>query len=260
VLKSESKSDFDALLKAIWKDCQPKGALEETLVNHLVVLLWRRHRVWKAETAEIQTRSEFLEWDENERNRREAASLSLMNGCLTMWIANPEVLQRCLDLLVELQGAIEKDGFDPDYDQRILTQLYGSKEELQEKENWKKTLFDSYLDWLRTSRCSDEERKQNECASPQECKENFLEEVNDEIRLLERYREQNATIATIKLQLESLRQNVLEGPRLDQLLRYEAAISREIDRTLNQLERRQRMRLGQAVPPPINVSVTASED
>ena len=43
---------------------------------------------------------------------------------------------------------------------------------------------------------------------------------------------------------------------LDQLLRYEASLERAFDRTLNQLERLQRMRKGQPVPPPLSVNVT----
>lgn len=257
VLETESKSDFDALLNAIWKDRRPKGALEESLVGQLVVLLWRRRRVWKAETAEIQARSEFLQWDENERHRQDAARLSLVGCGLTLWIDNPEALQACLNLLSELKEGIEEDGFDPDYDQGILTQLYGSNEERQEKENWKQTLFDSYLIWLNTSHRSEEEGKQDGYPSLQECKENLLEEVSDEIRRLERYRQQGAAISTRRLQLEALRQSVPESPRL---LKYETAMSREIDRTLNQLERLQRMRLGHAVPPPINLNVTTSKD
>ncbi len=39
------------------------------------------------------------------------------------------------------------------------------------------------------------------------------------------------------------------------LLRYEASLERAIDRTLSQLERLQRMRLGLAVPPPFRVEL-----
>jgi hypothetical protein len=39
------------------------------------------------------------------------------------------------------------------------------------------------------------------------------------------------------------------------LLRYEASLERSIDRTLTQLERLQRMRLGLAVPPPFRVEL-----
>jgi hypothetical protein len=42
---------------------------------------------------------------------------------------------------------------------------------------------------------------------------------------------------------------------MDLLLRYGASIDRELDRTLKQLERCQRMRLGQPVPPSIDVNI-----
>lgn len=45
---------------------------------------------------------------------------------------------------------------------------------------------------------------------------------------------------------------------LNRFPRYETSIDRGIDRTLSQLERYQRMRLGQPVVPPIKIDVTAS--
>lgn len=51
------------------------------------------------------------------------------------------------------------------------------------------------------------------------------------------------------MKLEALRQNVPLAPQFDHLLRYEASLERNFDRTLNQLEGAQRMRLGQAVRP-----------
>lgn len=44
----------------------------------------------------------------------------------------------------------------------------------------------------------------------------------------------------------------------EHLLRYEASIERAIDRTMGQLERLQRMRLGQPVLPPIKLEVSSS--
>jgi hypothetical protein len=42
----------------------------------------------------------------------------------------------------------------------------------------------------------------------------------------------------------------------DNLLRYEASIERAFDRALTQLERKQRMRLGQSVLPPIKLDIS----
>lgn len=43
----------------------------------------------------------------------------------------------------------------------------------------------------------------------------------------------------------------------EHLLRYEASIERSFDRTLSQLERAQRMRLGQPILPPIKLDVAS---
>jgi hypothetical protein len=42
----------------------------------------------------------------------------------------------------------------------------------------------------------------------------------------------------------------------ERLIRYENHLSREFDRTLNQLERHQRMRSGQRVPPSLRVELS----
>jgi len=44
---------------------------------------------------------------------------------------------------------------------------------------------------------------------------------------------------------------------MDCLLRYEASLERSIERTLKQLERLQRMRLGLAVPPSVDVNISS---
>jgi hypothetical protein len=62
ILKGESQADFDALRNALREDRQPEGAQEEIHVIMLAVLWWRLRRVWIAETAEIQSGAEFLQW------------------------------------------------------------------------------------------------------------------------------------------------------------------------------------------------------
>lgn len=252
LLKSESRADFNALYNGLREDRQPVGALEEMLVSKLASDFWRLRRLSIAEAAEIQAAKEFLQWDERERNRLDAARLPQLscNGGLISWIANPEALRASLDLLQDLKDRIEEHGFDSEYNEAILTKLYGSYDE-ESVENWKRTLCDSYF------LCSDEERQQKGYELPQKCKEKFLGEVDEEIRRLERYEKEHASVSARKLELESLRRSVPDGPQLDRLLRYNVTLSREVERTLNQLERCQRMRRGQPVPPPINLSINS---
>jgi hypothetical protein len=258
LLESESRADFNALYNGLREDREPVGALEEILVSRLAIDFWRLRRLPIAEAAEIQAAKEFLQWDERERDRQDASRLLQLscNGGLIPWIANPEALRASLDLLQNLKNRIEEHGFDSEYNEAILTKLYGGYGD-ESVENWKRTLSDSYLVWRTTSLCSDEERQQKGYELPQTCKEKFLGEVKEEIQRLERYEKEHASVSARKLELESLRRSVPEGPELDRLLRYNVTLSREVERTLNQLERCQRMRRGQPVPPPINLNVNS---
>lgn len=58
------------------------------------------------------------------------------------------------------------------------------------------------------------------------------------------------------MEIENLRQGVPDTQSLERLMRYEARLEQAFDRTLNQLERIQRMRKGQVVPPPLKVDVS----
>jgi len=258
VLKGESHADFDALLNGLRNDRQPVGPLEELLVEKLAILFWRNRRLLIAEGAEIRASSEFVEWDGHERQHQEfqeLLSLRSKDG-LIRWIANPQVLQGCVNLLKELKQSIEARGFVPGSDNVILAKLYG----IADKENWHYALSFSYVLWSRVAASPEEECKQKGLPSSKEAKERFLAELRDAIKGLGRYEKGLATILAGKFELESLRQNVPDAPQLDRLLRYETSLERSIERTLNQLERTQRMRLGQPVPPPINLNITASKE
>ena len=114
----------------------------------------------------------------------------------------------------------------------------------------------TYLMWLNTANTSEEEREREGFATPEQCKENVLDGINAEIRRLKRYQKALASIEADRTKLEMLRRSVPDSPGFDRLLRYEAHLERIFDRTLSQLERLQRMRLGQPVPPPIKVQLS----
>jgi hypothetical protein len=254
LLKGESQTEFDALLSGLRDDRQPVGTLEELLVEKLAALVWRNRRLFIAECAEIRARAEFVEWDEKERQREKTATLPQLscNGGLIRQIANPEALQGCLDLLIELKINVGVKGFDPDHDNIILVKVYGGPD----KEAWRQTIYHLYFYYLTTSVAPDAERQQKGFPSPQDSKDYFLAELDEEIERLRKYKMEQETILLAKAKMESLRQNVPDTPQLDRLLRYETSLERSIERTLNQLERSQRMRLGRPVPPSINLTIT----
>jgi hypothetical protein len=81
----------------------------------------------------------------------------------------------------------------------------------------------------------------------------FLRELDEEIERLNRYKAAESE----RRKLLALSRRVPDAIQMDRLLRYGTSLDREMDRTLKQLERCQRMRLGQPVPPSIDVSIAA---
>jgi len=185
VLKGESQAEYDALLNGLRNDRQPVGTLEELLVEKLATLFWRHRRLLIAEGAEIRASSEFVVSDRQELQWREVSRLPQLslNGGLIRWIANPQALQGCLNLLRELKEGIEARGFVSNLDRVILTTLYGEDKE----GNWLHTLPCSYLSWSRVAAVSEEERKQNGLPSCLEAKEGFLAELRKVIEWLGSY-------------------------------------------------------------------------
>ncbi|HVS88632.1 MAG TPA: hypothetical protein VHF01_10490 [Candidatus Acidoferrum sp.] len=225
-------------------------------MEKLATITWRQRRLLMAEGAEIRKNTEFVELDQRLRDREEAENfLRLMdplnNHGLIGGIHNPDVLERCLGLLAQLREQIEKDGLNPENDKTVLERIYGDREENRLCDDF----CDLYLILLAVSQFSEEERLRKGCVSPEQCRKKILRGIEEEIRRLKRYREARTSIEAVRTQQEKLRHSIPDAAGLDRLLRYEASLERAWDRALSQLERLQRMRLGQLVLPPIRVDV-----
>jgi hypothetical protein len=256
VLETESRAEYEAVLTGLRETLQPEGALEELSVEKLATIVWRQRRLLLAEGAEIRKNTEFVELDQRLREREEAENLlrlldPLNNHGLIGGIHNPDVLEHCLGLLAQLREHIKKDGFNLEKDKTILQRIYGDREENRLRGDF----CDSYLILLADSQSSEEERPREGCASPEQCRKNILQGIDEEIRRFKRYREARTSMETVRTQLEKLRHSIPDATGLDRILRYEAHLDRAWDRTLSQLERQQRMRLGQSVLPPIRIDV-----
>jgi len=254
VLKDESRTEYDRLVARLWEALQPEGALEEFLAQKLATNIWRQRRLLLAESAEIRRNMEFAEWDQRNRDQKEAEQIGNVpteedDHGLIRKIHNPDVLERCLELLADLRKQVEDGDFNQDRDLPILEIIYGDRDGNRLRED----LYDSYESWLETSQCSKEERECEGYASPAQSRKNFLHDIDEEIRRFKRDQREHSSVQTARSQLEIMSRNVPDGPGLDRLLRYEANLDRSFDRTLSQLERLQRMRLGQPVLPKLEV-------
>ena len=261
-MAGESRKDFDSLLSGFRSALGPEGSMEEFLVSKLASLAWRYRRMLLAEQAEVQRAKEYFWLDESLRRDQEAtAFLNARNDGkvvpgLILGIENPVILELCISQLRLLKRLIEWSGFNKERDMRLFRTVYGdcvlfSLFGVRSVPNY-------YGQCLSHSQLSEPERLKKGCPTPNECKANFLEELQKEIEQLESKKKVIAELAGPKEELEAICRNVPEGPRLDRLLRYESSLERQFDRTLTQLERLQRMRLGQAVLPKLEVQHSLS--
>jgi hypothetical protein len=237
LLQDESRSEFNSLLRGLRNDLRPEGTLEELLVEKLAALAWRLRRLLLAERAQIQ------------ENTEAEKIVGVLGPGLIRKIQNPNVLERCLELLAELRKQVEKDSYT-EYYNPILAKIYG----IDDKEKHSRgNLYDPYREWVCTSKSSGEEQGRGGHATSKKCRLNVLYEIDQESGRLRRYQQVRASLETTGTPPEVLRHNVPDAPTLDRLLRYEASLERSFDRTLSQLERLQRMRLGQPVLPKLEV-------
>lgn len=265
VLEDESRAEFDFLLNGLREDFQPVGTVEEALVEKLATLHWRYRRVLIAESAEITKVANFVDWDEECRELDGANQLLLGEATanedeivpdegsgLMRHIDNPRIAAKCIELFRELRDDVEANGLNVEEPRDILAELYGKARHVES------TFRHEYEVWSQTAECSEEEQKKYGYASPKKCVANALKAIDAEIKRIENCERRYAYIRSEKLKVEKLRSCVPDSHALDRLLRYETTIDRAIDRTLTQLERIQRLRLGQPIPPPIKLDVSTS--
>jgi hypothetical protein len=174
------------------------------------------------------------------------AGATVVGGIGLMWsIENPDVLERCIELLLELQQGIKANGFDKEQDELLLKSIYGDPGVV----HLRQTLQDEYVTWFCTAEVTEEKRAQEGYATPEQCVRIVLRAVGAEIRRLEQYQQKRESIESERGKVEILRQCVPDSPGLDRLLRYASSLERAFDRVLTQFDRAQQIRREQSPAP-----------
>ncbi len=248
----ESKTRYRSICVRLLEYFRPQGGIEELLVEELAMLLWRRRRVVKMECADIEKESEFVVDNAVRQRVKELRDRELVGGIL---LDGPSsiCLKKALQLLEDLRGLVKERGFDRDHDFRTLIRLYGSGsgEEIPDG------LF-TYYQWCsKASELYVEEGGKNPRISPENMRAQAIRYIDAEIQLLQKLEKWVKELENRRLDWNTTSSLVPSQVTFERIIRYEAHLSREFDRTLNQLERLQRMRRGQPVPPPINLNVSS---
>jgi hypothetical protein len=230
ILDGESRADFDRMLDDSVIHLQPQGPIEEYLVEQLAIQIWRRIRVLRAETSLISRSPSFM-GSRSESDLPNSYSLIASRGSDPIK-TRVNLLENAAQQMGELLLAVEARGFDFDQDALVIRNVYGW---LQTHHLNEPNASIPLLGLLSTTQENPPERPL--------FSENCLIEVID---LIQSEWDRFKYLAIEEKKKESTFAShsalILGETDLDRILRYESHISREFDRTLNQLERLQSAR------------------
>ena len=250
-LGRESRVQFNELLRQLNADLQPAGFLEQWFVEDIAVNIWRLRRAIRAEVGEIRKDLDTVVSREVIRSSKQSTSglPRDANAAREMIedMMDPVWVKWLLGSLHELKQTIERVGYGREKIMETLIEEPGLPSEALAIYRFRK----AKVDLERDARDKGIELRD---LGDDELKKLLLEKVNGQIRaakILERTAVENRL-----LELQAMKQRLVlpEAGAVEKVLRYEAAIRRNIHKDLQELERLQRLRTGEALPPPLSVN------
>jgi hypothetical protein len=270
----ESLTEFQDLVEKLREQYKPVGVIEELLVQIIATCWWRKARVIRAETGEIRKRLDTAALDRTQRNSDEA-NLALGLSAVGFGLFRKEnqadqkmssserrsalhVVRKNLRGhhlgLTYLSVLVEKAKSD------IASSGHISKLTAEK-------IFHSFCSWdfLFAFACLNadppegkiEDRQSGEAGDKQADKQRAIiaAVVDDQLERINELKEQATEGEALAVDAEARSFSLPPADATDKLLRYEAHLDRQLYRAMGQLERLQRQRRGETVPPPLNINL-----
>lgn len=254
VLAGESRSSYEELLDGLQDYWQPEGKMEDLLVEKLSVLFWRYKRLTQAEAAEIHKVTEFLGQSLREQDLRVAEESEIwgeLGKGMLHQATNPCIYERAIYLLLGLRWKLAERGANFEEDIDLLKKLYGLPVDGELPYRYLREYAAIAFVVGKKGASVDEAAHNLELT-----KKIAVRDIDREIRRLEELQETYKEIAEKRKEYTAQASGIPSEGTMNRLMRYEANLERFLDRTMTQLERLQRMRAGQAIPPPLKIEVS----
>jgi hypothetical protein len=241
----ESARELRALHARFWEHYKPMGPVEEMLVDQIVAAHWRLRRALKAESGEIALNVDGGQWEREHKNPALICMLWESYGDPVFSMRESALGNRVMEnQLNEVRASVEKEG-----------ELTEAAIQSAVKYNGKPYGLTEDLEKLRSQLQSNPEGLEAAALRAKQ-KERALAFIDRKLNLIswsishcEEHEENEAEARRAAA--------VLPSPEvLDKIMRYATFLERQLYRAMNQLERVQRMRLGEAVPPPLTMEVS----
>jgi hypothetical protein len=242
----ERTKDFQKLREQLYLELAPVGPVEELLVERIVTAQWRIRRALVAEAGEIVLSVDGGYW---QRKKCEPETFRrFFNGLhdpITEMEQSARGLRYLIHVLEELRADVTREGGLTEAVLGRARRRFGEQE----------TSLIRELAGVRDGLAANPEG-----LSVEALKEKQLRAVLGRIEgRLNLYRLLIGDCEEREEKEEAARQSaeVLPSPAvLDKIMRYEATVERQLYRAMNQLERLQRRRNGEQVPPPLTMDVS----
>jgi hypothetical protein len=270
----ESLEEFHELVEQMWNCYQPVGVVEEMLVQIIVVTLWRKARAIRAENGEIRKRLDTVGMDLLLRNL-DMGNLALVLSDANVNLYSPQnpadgrvsTMDRW-SALQDIQSNMRGHRSSLLYLKQLLQV---AKSEIEDRgyisENIRKRILLDFCFWdypfaLACRYAGPPAAKKDDGSSQSVDEESddkhsdvaaFIDHRLSLISLLEEH-----TVEREKLQeaAETRSFSLPPADATDKLLRYEAHLDKQLYRAMGQLERLQRLRRGENVPPPLDINLS----
>lgn len=237
---AEDRQAFEALLADMIDQFNPEGSLEEMLVEKIAVCYWRLGRAHRYEVGVLRQTLDTASED---------------------YYKDHETDAQIDDQIVELQNTLNRMQSDLDKVSRLFAEEVSLEEIYDDDAIWD-GLSETYSYLLAgavdySSQGIKDALTQNGFNDTQIWKlliESCQKQFDESKSLIEKLENDKVTN---RLRLSALKQRGSLPPKIemDNLLRYETAIERQLYKAITQLERSQRQRIGDYVPPPVQVDL-----
>lgn len=229
--QGEDAEEYEILLSGLRIQYEPIGTAEELEVERLALCWWRLKRAWRHENA---------------------MNCQALRGYTA-----------CKELADERKSTSERD----QKDQTLVQQLHSAADEIEETGKFSQEMKDRIF-------AIDPEIEPLWKKFEKETEEGSNPEISETLQELSSQDRSSVCAASVvhlridvieemgRLRHSDAREMVIakyvipNRYELDKILRYEGLIERQLGRTVDRLERMQRRRKGEMIPPPVSVRLT----
>jgi len=249
LLAGESRAEYDALLNGLREDYQPLGKLKNIEVEYLSALYWHRRRYFEVECAEM-SKKDFIEVDSlltliiqglNWGNQGDAKDEKPGEN------NNLRILRNAVDGLTSMRLFLMANKRK---DLKQFKKFLGLNDDGVVPESFTH-LFLEVLRLTAEFKAGDAETEDTD-----ETNKIICEAIDVEVKRLMELHNEVLNIERQKIASDGSVLSLLSQKVLDPLLRCQSHLSREIERTQAPIERLQRRRKGQPLPPQLDVNIS----